>query len=40
MGRDKRLEYAGPLQNGYFFRFLYYAGTQRPTHALNQILDV
>ncbi|KAK4604639.1 hypothetical protein RGQ29_012916 [Quercus rubra] len=30
MGRDKRLEYAGSFQNCYFFRLLYYAGTQYP----------
>ena len=32
MGPDKRLEYAGSFQNGYFFRLLYYAGTQYPIH--------
>ncbi|KAJ8634853.1 hypothetical protein MRB53_009120 [Persea americana] len=30
MGRDKRLEYAASFQNCYFFRLLYYAGTQYP----------
>ncbi|KAL4181383.1 hypothetical protein AMTRI_Chr12g237020 [Amborella trichopoda] len=30
MGRDKRLEYAASFENGYFFRLLYYAGTQYP----------
>ncbi|KAH9806541.1 Adenylate kinase 5 [Citrus sinensis] len=30
MGRDKRLEYAASFENCYFFRLLYYAGTQYP----------
>lgn len=30
MGRDKRLEYAQSFENCYFFRLLYYAGTQYP----------
>lgn len=30
MGRDKRLEYAASFQSCYFFRLLYYAGTQYP----------
>ncbi|KAJ7957726.1 Adenylate kinase, chloroplastic [Quillaja saponaria] len=30
MGRDKRLEYAASFQICYFFRLLYYAGTQYP----------
>ncbi|KAI5320712.1 hypothetical protein L3X38_040420 [Prunus dulcis] len=30
MGRDKRLEYASSFENCYFFRLLYYAGTQYP----------
>ncbi|GAV83958.1 ADK domain-containing protein/DUF1995 domain-containing protein [Cephalotus follicularis] len=30
MGRDKRLEYAATFENCYFFRLLYYAGTQYP----------
>ncbi|KAK9947406.1 hypothetical protein M0R45_003032 [Rubus argutus] len=30
MGRDKRLKYAATFQNCYFFRLLYYAGTQYP----------
>ncbi|ERN10377.1 hypothetical protein AMTR_s00026p00112660 [Amborella trichopoda] len=30
MGRDKRLKYAASFENGYFFRLLYYAGTQYP----------
>lgn len=30
MGRDKRLEYASSFINCYFFRLLYYAGTQYP----------
>lgn len=30
MGRDKRLEYAASFQDCYFFRLLYYAGTQYP----------
>ncbi|KAL0906256.1 hypothetical protein M5K25_024734 [Dendrobium thyrsiflorum] len=30
MGRDKRLEYASSFSNCYFFRLLYYAGTQYP----------
>ncbi|KAJ8422794.1 hypothetical protein Cgig2_024562 [Carnegiea gigantea] len=30
IGRDKRLEYAASFENCYFFRLLYYAGTQYP----------
>ncbi|THU71688.1 hypothetical protein C4D60_Mb04t04130 [Musa balbisiana] len=30
MGREKRLEYAASFENCYFFRLLYYAGTQYP----------
>ncbi|KAF5749557.1 adenylate kinase 5 chloroplastic [Tripterygium wilfordii] len=30
MGRDKRLEYAASFENCYFFRLLYYLGTQYP----------
>ncbi|XP_039165059.1 adenylate kinase 5, chloroplastic-like [Eucalyptus grandis] len=30
MGRNKRLEYAASFENCYFFRLLYYAGTQYP----------
>ncbi|KAI4344239.1 hypothetical protein L6164_011487 [Bauhinia variegata] len=30
MGRDKRLEYAASFESCYFFRLLYYAGTQYP----------
>ncbi|KAF8031370.1 hypothetical protein BT93_D0535 [Corymbia citriodora subsp. variegata] len=30
MGRDKRLEYAASFENCYFFRLLYFAGTQYP----------
>lgn len=30
MGRDKRLEYAASFESSYFFRLLYYAGTQYP----------
>ncbi|KAM5548119.1 hypothetical protein ABKV19_002195 [Rosa sericea] len=30
MGRDKRLKYAATFENCYFFRLLYYAGTQYP----------
>ncbi|XP_062159266.1 adenylate kinase 5, chloroplastic [Alnus glutinosa] len=30
MGRDKRLEYVASFENCYFFRLLYYAGTQYP----------
>ncbi|GAB2300244.1 hypothetical protein Dimus_034282 [Dionaea muscipula] len=30
MGRDKRLEYAASFENCYFFRLLFYAGTQYP----------
>lgn len=30
MGRDKRLEYAALFEDCYFFRLLYYAGTQYP----------
>ncbi|XAR66802.1 Adenylate kinase [Bertholletia excelsa] len=30
MGRDKRLAYAASFENCYFFRLLYYAGTQYP----------
>ncbi|KAK9269558.1 hypothetical protein L1049_001334 [Liquidambar formosana] len=30
MGRDKRLEYAASFQSCYFFRLLYYMGTQYP----------
>lgn len=30
MGRDKRLEYAASFEICYFFRLLYYAGTQFP----------
>ncbi|KAG0503443.1 hypothetical protein HPP92_003515 [Vanilla planifolia] len=30
MGRDKRLEYASSFEDCYFFRLLYYAGTQYP----------
>lgn len=30
MGRDKRLEYAASFEISYFFRLLYYAGTQYP----------
>lgn len=33
MGRDKRLEYAASFENCYFFRLLYYAGTQYPIMA-------
>ncbi|KAJ8753274.1 hypothetical protein K2173_017898 [Erythroxylum novogranatense] len=30
MGREKRLEFAASFENCYFFRLLYYAGTQYP----------
>ncbi|XP_061990793.1 adenylate kinase 5, chloroplastic [Rosa rugosa] len=30
MGRDKRLKYAATFENCYFFRLLYFAGTQYP----------
>ncbi|XP_039164988.1 adenylate kinase 5, chloroplastic-like [Eucalyptus grandis] len=36
MGQNKRLEYAASFENCYFFRLLYYAGTQYPIMAVQK----